>query len=93
MATEKQIRRNRSRQYGDSTAGHRNLGLAWTGLLQNYYGIELPRPIPARIVLLMMAASKANRAAVPRAGQEDDYQDGRIYLELAEEAQRKEGGR
>ena len=83
---ETDVQRKRSKQYGDATAGHRNLGLEWTGILQNHYGITLDHPIPSHVVLLMMAASKINRAATPTPGQPDDYVDARIYLNLAREA-------
>jgi len=83
---EAAVRADRERQYGDATTGHTNLGLAWTGLLQNHYGIVLDHPLPAHLVLLMMSASKANRAARGLMHIEDNYVDGAIYFNLAGEA-------
>lgn len=85
---EAKIREERGATYGDATLGHHNLGLCWTGILQNHFKTELPWPIPADVVLLMMAALKLNRAAIDRGG-EDHYADGRIYIELAAEAAEK----
>jgi len=30
----------RGKQYGEPTFNHRNIGLAWTGLIQQHYGID-----------------------------------------------------
>jgi len=72
VATIEKLRRekeavaaDRLAQYPDATKGHTNLGLAWTGLLQNHYGIKLDHPIPAHVVLLMLGANKHNRAVLP----------------------------
>jgi len=78
----------RSSYYGDPTFAHANLGLLWTGIIQNHYGIELPRPVSAELVHLLMVASKLNRIAV--AHREDDYDDARCYLRLANLAKGKE---
>jgi len=90
---EERIRKDRTSRYGDHVAGHRNLGLAWTGLIQNHYGICLAHPLPAHLVEIMMAANKANRIAINPSGR-DHYNDGRIYISMAEEAseQEVEGG-
>lgn len=86
---DKKIYVERKKRYGDHLHGHKNLGLLWTGLLQNHYGIRLAHPIPASLAELMMAANKLNRAAVnPK--WKDNYHDGRIYLTLAEDAASKE---
>jgi len=85
-AAEDHIREVRSLRYGpDHKAGHGNLGLMWTGLLQNHYGIQLAHPIPAHLVEIMMALNKANRVAVDPQGL-DHYVDGRAYFAMAEEA-------
>lgn len=85
-SAEQHIREVRSARYGrDHVAGHRNLGLEWTGILQNHYGIQFEHPIPPHIVELMMVMSKCNRAAVDPNGR-DNYVDGRAYLAMAEEA-------
>lgn len=81
---ERQILHSRNEMYGDGVDGHTNLGLMWTGLLQNYYGMQLPRPIPSHLVLLMMAQNKANRAALPvQVPRVDDYADLRNYTRIA----------
>lgn len=85
------VLKERAEQYGDATTGHENLGLAWTGLLQNHYGIQLDHPIPADVVLLMMAASKANRAARGLKLLDDNYDDGANYFDLAGETARQIG--
>ena len=84
------VQAERAKQYGDATFGHGNLGLIWTGLIQNHYGVKFDHPIPASLVLVLMAAAKANRAALPAPVQPDDYADGRIYFSLAEEARIRE---
>jgi hypothetical protein len=87
---EKQIHSQRTARYGDATAGHQNLGRIWAALLSQHYGIKL-KNIPSRIVLLMFAASKLNRAAIePLNANSDCYDDGKIYMELAKDAKRKE---
>ena len=71
---------------------HKNLGKLWTAILESYYGIELPELIPSHVVLLMMAVSKINRAASEKGKlvDEDNYVDGKIYLELAQNAKKEE---
>lgn len=87
----KAIFNNRNKKYGPFTPMHRNLGLIWTGIIQNHFNIELPTPLPAYLVLLMLAASKINRAALKKIVDEDDsFVDGRIYMELAKAAKQKE---
>ena len=86
---DKKIRASRASRYGDHVAGHRNLGLLWTGILQNHYGIRLAHPLPAHLVETLMACNKLNRIAVDPKGR-DHYADGRIYITMAEEAARKE---
>ncbi len=80
---------SRSSAYGDGVEGHANLGLMWTGLLQNHYGIRLDHPIPSHLVLLMMAQNKANRAALPTPERIDDYVDNRNYVRIAWKAAQK----
>jgi hypothetical protein len=87
---ERRVQRERARQYGDHVHGHANLGLLWTALLQNHYGIQLSHPVPASLAELMMAANKLNRAATPTPGHPDDYRDAAIYVRLSEDAKRQE---
>ena len=74
--------------YGEPELSHENIGLAWTGLLQQHYGLRLDHPLPAWLVELMMAAFKIHRAA--RVFHEDNYMDLEAYaLRFAKEHQRK----
>lgn len=68
--------------YGPATFGHGNVGLIWTAQLQQYYGIELDEPVPSKLVLLMMAGSKLNRASGPNY-RGDSFADGSFYFDLA----------
>lgn len=78
----------RTASYGDSTDGHENLGVLWSALIrQRYPHLDLP-PLPAELVLLMMAANKLNRAALTGI-REDDHVDGANYFALAYEAKRR----
>lgn len=80
------IREMRHNVYGDFFAGHRNLGLLWRGMLQNWLGFEIPR-LPSSLVLLMLTALKLNRLSIPTADvQTDSYLDGKAYLTMSEEA-------
>jgi len=86
---EKAIQKIRTKRYGqDFTRNHQNLGLIWTGILQSYYEIQFPEMMPSHVVLLMMAASKINRASTEKGKllDEENYDDGKIYLELAKSA-------
>lgn len=88
---EQEIQKEREKRYGGKTTfNHENLGIIWTGILQNYFRIKLPAIIPAHIVLLMFSASKINRA-VSEVGipDNDNYDDGKIYLELAKNAKKE----
>lgn len=85
---EKKIQQERAARYGDSVRGHQNLGRIWAALLSQYCGIYLD-DIPADIVLLMFAASKLNRASVePPDSNSENFDDGKIYIELAKEARK-----
>lgn len=71
--------------YGDPRTSHRNIGLAWTGLLQQHYGIQLDHPLPSWLVAQMMVVLKVNRAA--RVFKADNYLDLKVYAGFAEEWQ------
>ena len=86
MDRVEKVQAEKTKQYGDATFGTANLGLAWTGILQNHFGVELPHVIPSHVILLMMASIKVNLAAMNSQFQEDDYVDGISYFELAEKA-------
>lgn len=75
----------RGKVYGDPQESHRNIGLAWTALLQQHYGVTLKDPIPAYLVAQMMVVFKINRSA--RVFKKDNYVDGQAYLSFAENFQ------
>ena len=79
----------RGKVYGDPTLSHENIGLAWTGMIQQHYGIRLAHPLPAHIVELMMVQFKAQRSA--RVYHPDNYVDLRAYLRFAEKDQKPQG--
>ena len=77
----------RGKIYGDPHDSHTNIGLAWTGLIQQKYGITLEYPIPAETVALMMVQFKCQRAC--RVFHEDNFVDLHAYGNFAEESQKK----
>ena len=81
-----EILEERGKHFLDATFGHTNLGMEWTGILQTHYQMVLPHPIPSDVTLLMMVALKVNRAAHPTPMREDNYLDGKGYMELARKA-------
>lgn len=46
----KKLEAKRGEVYGDPALSHTNIGLAWTGLIQQHYGITLAHPIPNYLV-------------------------------------------
>lgn len=80
-----QIRKERGLRYGPVKEGHDNLGLIWTGLLQDHYQIVLSHPIPSHIACLMLSGLKLSRAARPFRYDRDDYDDERNYTNFAQE--------
>lgn len=86
-----EVRKERGAGYGDPVACHRNIGLAWKALLQDWWQKELP-DIPPHIVDLMMVQLKVLRAAKPLGHRADDYVDARNYLDFAEEADPQRSG-
>jgi hypothetical protein len=84
-----QIREERGRIYGDPMASHANIGLSWTALIQQHYGITLDHPLPTSLVAQMMVTFKMQRAS--RVYHADNYDDAKNYLRFAEEAQKAEG--
>lgn len=83
------VMRERGSVYGEPHHSHKNIGLAWTGILQQHYGIELPHPIPHSIVELMMVSFKLQRSS--RVYHKDNFVDAKAYLEFAEHAQANPG--
>ena len=83
---ERKIQKDRANRYGDSKIQHGNLGLIWTGILRQA-GYVIEPPIPSHIVLLMMVGSKVSRASFEKKLRDtENYDDGKIYFELAKEA-------
>ena len=80
----------RGKVYGDPFQSHQNIGLAWTGLLQQHYGITLPKPLPASLVAQMMVQFKVQRSA--RVFKDDNYLDMAAYSKFAKEFQMREEG-
>jgi hypothetical protein len=76
----------RGKVYGDPQLSHENIGLSWTGLIQQHYGITLAQPLPAHLVAQMMVVFKMQRAA--RVYHADNYVDAKAYLRFAEEGQK-----
>ena len=75
--------------YGEPHHSHTNIGLSWTGILQQHYGITLPTAIPPHVVELMMVAFKVQRST--RVYHPDNYVDLAAYARFAEHAQAKPG--
>ena len=74
--------------YGDPKLSHENIGLAWTGLIQQHYGIRLDHPLPSFLVSLMMVDFKASRAS--RVFHSDNFIDLRAHCKFAEDDQKGE---
>lgn len=81
------IRDERGKVYGEPELSHENIGLAWTGLIQQHYGTRLDHPLPPWLVELMMVQFKANRSA--RVYHKDNFDDLHVYAEFAQESQSK----
>lgn len=79
------IKAERGRVYGDPIKSHANIGLSWTGLIQQHYGIELDHPIPSWLVNQMMVTLKMQRSA--RVYHKDNYDDAANYSQFANDGQ------
>lgn len=79
----------RGKIYSEPHLSHENIGLGWTGLIQQHYSIRLDHPIPDFLVELMMVVLKANRSA--RVYHADNYVDAKAYLGFAEHGQANPG--
>lgn len=80
------IKQERQKIYGDPQLSHHNIGLCWTGMIQQHYGIRLEHPIPDWLVELMMVQFKAQRSA--RVFHKDNFDDAHAYLDFAEADQK-----
>jgi hypothetical protein len=76
----------RGKIYGDPKLSHTNIGLSWTGLIQQHFGIKLDHPIPPELVAQMMVTFKMQRSA--RVFHADNYLDARAYIQFAEDFQK-----
>lgn len=82
-----EVIKERGQIYGDPELSHQNIGLNWTGMIQQHYQLRLDHPLPAWLVELMMAGFKIHRSA--RVFHEDNYVDLEAYgLKFAREHQR-----
>jgi len=81
--------KERSKIYGEPHLSHENIGLAWTGMLQQHYGIRLDHPLPPFLVELMMVSFKTHRSC--RVFHADNYVDLRAYAGFAEHSQEHPG--
>lgn len=77
--------------YGDPCKSHTNIGLSWTALIQQHYGITLEHPLPPWLVAQMMVALKMQRSTIVY--KDDNYIDAKAYAHFAEEFQKKESGK
>lgn len=75
----------RGKIYGDPAQSHTNIGLTWTALIQQHYGIVLDHPIPNYVVAQMMVQFKVQRSA--RVFHGDNFVDAEAYLRFAREFQ------
>lgn len=81
----------RGKIYGDPYLSHVNIGLAWTGLIQQHYGMTLAHPLPASLVAAMLVDFKMSRAARCEAPHHaDNFLDAHAYVGFGEEFQKKE---
>lgn len=76
----------RGKVYGDPLLSHENIGLSWTGLIQQHYGIKLDHPLPDYLVAQMMVVFKMQRAT--RVYHADNFIDAAAYLNFSERGQR-----
>jgi hypothetical protein len=81
----KAIEIERGKVYGPPKSSHANIGLSWTGLIQQHYGITLDHPIPDFLVALMLDHLKGQRSC--RVFKQDNYDDKHIYADFAERFQ------
>lgn len=75
----------RGKVYGDPDLSCHNIGLEWTGMIQQHYDMKLDHPLPNWMVSLMLTVFKAHRAC--RVWHEDNYTDAKAYLKFAEQQQ------
>lgn len=79
----------RGKVYGPAFESHQNIGLAWTGLIQQHYGIKLSHPVPASLVARAMIALKNQRSSIVHHA--DNFIDLGAFTRFAEDFQIEEG--
>ena len=80
------IREDRQHIYGDPAFSNHNLGLMWTGILQDHFQVHFPNGIPSYVVATMLACLKIGRSVRPfNKPDNDDYVDMENYMDFAEE--------
>jgi hypothetical protein len=85
--TVDEVVNERGKVYGDPYQSHKNIGLSWTALIQQHYGIDLDHPIPPALVAQLMVVFKMNRSAV--VFKADNYIDAAAYAGFAEDFQQR----
>lgn len=81
----KALESERGKVYGPPLLSFNNIGLSWTALIQQHYGISLPAPLPPALVAQMMVAFKNQRSA--RVHKSDNYADLHVYADFADRFQ------
>lgn len=80
------IKAARGKVYGCPQESHENVGLGWSGLIQQHYGITLDHPLPSFLVNQMLCTLKLQRAT--RVFRQDNYDDLKNYVAFAEQGQK-----
>jgi hypothetical protein len=82
----KKIITERTEVYGDPELGFTNIGLHFTALISQHYGITLDHPIPNWLAALMLATFKGHRCA--RVFSEDNFIDWDAYRQFVYDQQK-----
>lgn len=83
-AVVKKVTKQRGKIYGRPEDSHRNIGLAWAGMIGQHFDINMP-PLPSHLVAQMFVVFKMVRAT--RVYRRDNYIDAEAYLHFAEQLQ------
>lgn len=81
VPTEASMMEERGKVYGDYTINMNAVGLCWQSILELHFQKPVD-PIPGYVVCSMMAGFKVLRSVGP-AFHEDNYIDGKTYLEMS----------
>jgi len=85
--TVDEVVHERGKVYGDPYQSHKNIGLSWTALIQQHYGLDLDHPIPPALAAQMLVVFKVQRSA--RVFKADNYIDAVAYAGFAEDFQQR----